>query len=270
MEPNPKFLNRSHQFWALGKLTSECLGYSERKSKGQNLRKFEQNEIFNLKINAVFDKKLGVEVCEYLNYRALVLEEKVKPLLMDRKEAKDVFEKLIKGYKPKCHLPLNKQKGEKKHFSYLTCIVNILTEQTLNESFDDRPGKFTVVTDNRNYLVTTFSRWVDGAYPGTYNPKAIWKIKEYYGTTTFGSRVADGVYESQLDGYEIKIAEKIAKKRILHYLLVDDIYTWWVKGKSYLCRLVDMMHMGLVDEVIFGKEVLLRWPKIVKSWKSTK
>ncbi len=49
-------------------------------------------------------------------------------------------------------------------------------------------------------------------------------------------------------------------------LFVDDKYTWWNCGKSYLCRLIDMMHTGFVDEVIFGEEVFNRWPKIVKSW----
>ena len=267
MEPSKEFLNQSHQFWALGRLSSECLGYSDRTGKGQKLRKFETNEILNLDIQASFDKHLAEKVSNYLNFRAILLEEKVKSLLMDRKEAKKIFENLCKNYKAKCRLPMNKQKGEKRHYSYLTCIVNILTEKSLNESFDDRPGKFTVITDHSNKLVITLSRWIDGAYPSTLNPTAIWEIKEYYGTTTFGSRVADGIYESQLDGYEINIAEEISKRRIFHYLIVDDLFTWWVKGKSYLCRLIDMMHMKLANEIIFGKEVLTRWPEIVKSWK---
>jgi len=37
-------------------------------------------------------------------------------------------------------------------------------------------------------------------------------------------------------------------------------------GRSYLCRLVDSIHMGLVDEVIFGKEVITRIPEIAKQW----
>lgn len=28
------------------------------------------------------------------------------------------------------------------------------------------------------------------------------------------------------------------------------------------------MHMGLVDEVLFGKEVVTRWPEIVQSWRN--
>jgi hypothetical protein len=53
---------------------------------------------------------------------------------------------------------------------------------------------------------------------------------------------------------------------IQHLLMVDAHYTWWVKGRSYLCRIIDMLHMGYVDEVLFGKEVLTRMPKIARAW----
>src|SRR5208337_2186974 len=168
-------------------------------------------------------------------------------------------------YKPKCALPYNKQKGQKKHLNYLSCIVNILTEVNLKgKAFCDSPRGLCLITDRYNKPIITLSRWMDGAYPTIHNPIAIWETKEYYGTTTFGSRVADGVYETQLDGYEIFEAQKILGRRIEHYLIVDDEFTWWIKGKSYLCRLIDMMHMRLVDEVIFGREVITRWPEIVK------
>jgi len=42
--------------------------------------------------------------------------------------------------------------------------------------------------------------------------------------------------------------------------------TWWGMGKSYLCRLVDMLHMGLVDEILFGREVVARIPVLVTEW----
>ena len=45
----------------------------------------------------------------------------------------------------------------------------------------------------------TLARRVDGAFPSAVNPVAVWEIKEDYHTTTFGSRVADGVYETQID-----------------------------------------------------------------------
>lgn len=112
----------------------------------------------------------------------------------------------------------------------------------------------------------TLSRRYDGAYPSVDNPIAVWEIKEYYGTTTFGSRVADAVYETLLDGHELKELRASEGVHVRHYLIIDDRFTWWECGKSYLCRIVDALHMGMVDEVIFGREVLTRWPSIVRDW----
>ena len=53
---------------------------------------------------------------------------------------------------------------------------------------------------------------------------------------------------------------------VKHYLIVDSHYTWWECGRSYLCRIIDMLHMGYVDEVLFGAEVVERLPSIVKEW----
>ena len=41
---------------------------------------------------------------------------------------------------------------------------------------------------------------------------------------------------------------------------------WWVKGRSYLCRIIDMLHMGYLDEALFGREVVDRLPAIAKNW----
>jgi hypothetical protein len=113
------------------------------------------------------------------------------------------------------------------------------------------------------------ARRVDGAFPKAVNPVAVWEIKEYYYTTTFGSRVADGVYESLLDGMELEELRLSTGINVLHYLFVDAFKTWWIDGKSYLCRMIDMMHMGYVDEVLFGREVIDRVPILVRSWPST-
>src|ERR1019366_5521278 len=112
----------------------------------------------------------------------------------------------------------------------------------------------------------TLARRVDGAFPSTVNPIAVWEIKEYYYTTTFGSRVADGVYETLLDGMELEELENVAGHKVHHLLVVNDYFTWWDCGRSYLCRILDMLHMGLVDEVIFGREVLTRLPKLAREW----
>jgi len=154
----------------------------------------------------------------------------------------------------------------KRHYAYLTGIVNILTATTLGHTNFEHDPRNLIVISKGGKPVQTLSRRVDGAYPATNNPKAIWEIKEYYGTKTFGSRVADGVYETLLDGYEIKELTSGGGDTIGHYLIIDDYFTWWNCGKSYLCRMVDMIHAGYVDEVIFGKEVIKRWPEIVKKW----
>ena len=94
------------------------------------------------------------------------------------------------------------------------------------------------------------------------NPVAVWEIKEYYYTTTFGSRVADGVYDTLLGGMELEEPREHEGMDVSHYVVVDARHTWWDCGRSYLCRMVDMLHMA-VDEVLFGYEVLKEMPRIM-------
>ena len=56
---------------------------------------------------------------------------------------------------------------------------------------------------------------------------------------------------------------------VKHYLMVDSHFTWWGMGRSYLCRMVDMVHMGYVDEVLFGYEVVERIPALAAEWLAT-
>lgn len=62
---------------------------------------------------------------------------------------------------------------------------------------------------------------------------------------------------------ELAASENI---EVLHYLIIDARYTWWDCGKSYLCRIIDMLHMGYVDEVLVGREILARLPILVNEW----
>ncbi len=275
MQPNVKFQKLPKNFWAQVRLVSMTLGYSRK----DEIKKYTINEIVdclkfnNLETGHLLDSsgkilKDGQLLIEYFEFRSLALKTVVEPNLMDREGAKTQFEKLQKKTKSELPVSYNKQKAEKRHPAYLTGIINLLTETALGgEIFDHNPRKFVVVTESGKPL-RTLSRRVDGTYPSTVNPKAIWEIKEYYGTTTFGSRVADGVYETLLDGYELEELRTQEKIDIKHYLIVDDYFTWWKCGKSYLCKLIDMMHEGFVDEVLFGKEIVTRWPDIVKSWKN--
>lgn len=272
MIPSTKYLKQPKSFWAQVKLVSMTLGYS----KNDKIKEYTIEEIVEcLRKHSLSTEHLvdsankttseGNLLINYFKFRSTVLNTLAKPNLMKREEAKIEFDKLYKKYKPKVLIPLNKQKGEKKHPSYLTGMINILTEATLgNLNFDPDPRKLIVATKNKKAL-HTLSRRVDGTYPSTTNPIALWEIKEYYGTTT-GSRVADAVYETMLDGYELNELRLKEEIDIKHYLIIDDRFTWWECGKSYLCRLIDMLHEGYLDEVVFGKEVVSRWPEIVKSW----
>jgi len=77
---------------------------------------------------------------------------------------------------------------------------------------------------------------------------------------------ADGVYETLLDGMELEELHEHEDIKVSHCLMIDAHFTWWDCGKSYLCRIIDMIHMGYVDEVLFGYEVIERLPTLVKEW----
>lgn len=163
---------------------------------------------------------------------------------------------------------MNKQKGDKRAEAFLTGLVNMIVESRVGDApVDYDPRELTTFTGN-GVPIRTLARRVDGAFPSTKNPVAIWEIKEYYYTTTFGSRVADGVYETLLDGMELESLRDDEALHVDHLLVVDAHYTWWVCGKPYLCRIIDMLHMNYVSEVLFGREVVERLPDIVDEWKN--
>jgi len=278
MTPDAQFTDLPKSFWASVRTISQACGYTER---GRDQVKVpapkEISEAFtSLGLN---HKSLASEIRRgrtlmellhaYFRHRAEVLNDVVEPLLMDAEQAKELYDQLHEELKPTCPLPLNKQKGDKRAPNFLTCMVNMLIEKGLKGlkgySADYDPRQLTTFT-NLGSPLRTLSRRVDGAFPSTLNPVAVWEIKEYYYTTTFGSRVADGVYETLLDGLELEELETSEGVAVLHYLFLDAHYTWWECGRSYLCRIVDMLQMGLVDEVIVGREVVDRVPLIVEKW----
>lgn len=270
MIPNKNYLKQPKNFWAQVKLLTQGLKYS----RSGSIRTYAIEEVVNylkkqnLETEHLYKNKQITEqgkfLLGYFEYRAKILEEEAKNSLMNKEEVKLVFDRLLKLHHPKVKIPMNKQKGNKKHPAYFTGIINILTEAILGSlDFDLDPRTFVVMTRDRKPLYT-LTRMVDGAYPSVINPLVVWEIKEYYNTTSFGSRVADAVYETILDGYELTEIKDVGKFDVKHYLLIDGYLTWWQMGKSYLCRMVDMLHEGFLDEILFGKQVLTRWPEIIK------
>ena len=275
MKADKRFLNQPLDFWANIKLISQKAGYTDKKTKQIKIHTLEEikavYESNNLDCSKVIDRSnkftaLGNLIVSYLQHRSDVLRLQVEPNLMKLAEAKKTFEALKKKFKPTCPLPLNKQKGDKAGNAYLTGIVNMIIEAN-SRGFDCNydPKELTAFTQNK-FPVRTLSRRVDGAFPTVINPIAIWEIKEYYFTTTFGSRVADGVYETWLDGLELREVKDNLKIHVEHFLINDDHFTWWTKGRSYLCRIIDMLHMGILTEALFGKEVVTQLPIIVQGW----
>lgn len=253
---------------------SQTLGYTDR-GKG------------TIKVPALSDVLLGMKKLEllsdhlvvngkatefaekliaYFSFRASVLNNIVQYQLMDKHEAKAMYERLLGLREYKLSATMNKQKGDKKQVAYLTAMVNMLIEANADGmAYDHDPRRLTTVTQDGKPL-RTLARRVDGAFPSTVNPVAVWEIKEYYHTTTFGSRVADGVYETLLDGMELEEMRLETGVEVDHVLMVDAHYTWWDCGRAYLCRMIDMLHMGYVDEILFGTEIEDRLPELVTQW----
>lgn len=275
MKPNQRFLHQPKSFWANIRTISQLVGYTVKNA--QSVRIPSKEEIqrayasVDLNTNHLFSDpsnptETGDAVLSYFEYRAQVLNEYVRPLLMDADRASRVYKKLRGRKSFVVPVVQNKQTGDKKAPAYFTAIVNTLIETHLgNQTFDHDPRALTTITRNGAPL-RTLARRVDGAFPKAVNPIAIWEIKEYYYTTTFGSRVADGVYESLLDGLELEELRSAEGIDIKHYLMLDGYFTWWECGRSYLCRIVDMLHMGYIDEALFGYEVVERLPILVQSW----
>ena len=272
MRPTDRFLEKPKSFWAAVRLLSQEVGYSQGgeiivPSMEDMVRTFADLDFETSGLQVRREPtELAVSLSDYFTERARVLMCEVEPKLMDAAEAKGLFEEIRDEFSPTCPLPMNKQKGKKKAKAFLTGIVNMMVEkysQGLPCDYD--PRELTTVTRDGAPL-RTLARRVDGAFPSAVNPVAVWEIKEYYYTTTFGSRVADGVYETLLDGMELEELRENEQIKVRHYLITDARFTWWECGKAYLCRMFDMLHMGYADEILFGREVVEEMPRIVAEW----
>lgn len=280
MDAFVEFLDCTPAFWSLVKFVSETLGYTQRgrTRADSRVKTYCHTELYSLlrSQGLNIDDDTVSRMISYTQKRAAVLNDVVQHNLMTAEQAEIEFNKLhdiaVRNHF-QCKIPMNKQSGTMKKVNYFTAIINILTEMTIRKSnlypgqlgFNDDPRGLIYLMDDAHQLAGASSRRFDGAFPGIINPVMVWEIKEYYYATTFGSRVADGVYETQLDGFELNEIYNRTGHKIKHVFMVDAYKTWWIDGKSYLCRIIDALNAGLVDEAIFGREVLSRWPLVVNS-----
>ena len=236
MGPDDRFTNLDKRFWANVRSISEVLRYTAYRTR--------QIKTYSIADMTMAMQKLGLEsthiatsdeqptelgrlLSEYFKFRADVLNNYVEPRLMDAVRAERVFQDLRDQLQPQCPIPMNKQRGEKRAPAFLTGIVNMLIESNARGfPCNFEPRALTTFTKDRR-LLRTLARRFDGCFPDTVNPLAVWEIKEYYYTTTFGSRVADAVYESLLDGFELEELRESEGVKVQHLLMLDAHYTWW-------------------------------------------
>lgn len=205
--------------------------------------------------------ELVTSLVEYFRIRAHDVETEMIAHMMSVEEAAYHFNELRARYNPKCPLPHNSQQDREPR--YLTGIINILLETCLSEC-DFNPQRC-VSFRRKGLILGTLSRRVDGAYPSCINPIAFWEVKEFYANKTFGSRCASALYDTLLDGEELR-ALKSSGVKSKHYLFLDAMPL--PAGISYLCRLYDALHTGMVDGIFCGRQVLRLVPELAREWKA--
>ena len=119
MIPNDKYKELSLEFWANIKLLNQRLGYAERKTKrnpnpGFVIPTMDQiKEVFEAE-DLDYDKLIhgndltdfGKLIQEYLKYRGDVLINHIEPNLMNKDQAKALFEQKREELNPACPLPI--------------------------------------------------------------------------------------------------------------------------------------------------------------------
>lgn len=264
-----EFRRDGRAFWLKVRFVSETIGYTNRSKGNSSVRSYTVDEIgeaFRLGGYQV-DADEAERLSQYSRLRAEAANI-AKDNLMNADEAKAFYQESLEAAQELgfswdsigIDIPMNKQKGSKRDVAFLTALVDMqafLAVQETGHVADFDPRALLKFSDSKGRLIGSNSRRLDGAVDSVNNPIAVWEIKEYYYTTTFGSRIADGVYESRLDGYEFEEIANLSGRRPFHALFIDSYSVWWEQGKSYLCRLIDMLNEGSVDAIYFGREVAL-------------
>ena len=207
---------------------------------------------------------LGQELIRYFCRRA----QQVSSLLDDLREEEEGLEEMESlGLIAKKHKPQSPGQSESPRIVQQT--IEAISQRVAAESgmeVNTDPGGRCVMFVNDHLLVTP--RRMDGALPGLFNPVALWEIKEYWGRAG-GSKMSDVVYESELVGWALYRFNKAlpSAAQVHHYVIIDGKGRW--KGdsrggrQSDLGRLVDLLNQGLISELLYGKNILPEWTRIL-------
>jgi hypothetical protein len=272
MYPQEEYLQQDSEFWAYVRLVSQQAGYQPRGD--EIVKEYEeqdlQDAVESTGINGepLFGDfssdgltELGDDILDYLNYRSQQVEVALNNI-QTKEEARETFEEYRGDYELN-HVQYNRQGNDDPLIFANT--VNLVLEKVYGGEFDPDPYELPTVLDDEKNLQLTFAKRLDGALPNNRNPIALWEVKEFYSSSTFGSRVADAIYEIMLLSQEAQSIEDQIGREIEMYLLTDGEQAW-SKGISYICRIIDILNMGYIDAAIFGKEVVEDWPEIVREW----
>jgi hypothetical protein len=272
MYSDKRFAGKSMKFWSYVRLVSEQAGYQPHGDK--LIKKYSKEDLKNtiektgINADPLFGDsttnsttQLAEDLLQYLNYRS----EKVKEAL-DKIRTKDEAIRDFEEYRGDYVMEteqLNKQgSGAKLVFAN---SVNLVLERETGIEFNPNPRMLPTVLDSEDNLQITLPKWPDGAFPTARNPLSLWEVKEFYSSTTFGSRIADAIYEMMLFSEEAQTLQEETNQELDLYLMTDG-YEAWKKGVSYICRIIDILNMEYIDAAIFGEEVFTQWPDIVNSW----
>lgn len=293
MRPDARWNSMPALFWHNVRVLSETLGYSKRKvvlrhSISDIERALSDLGLGTEQINA---ERLGFtiqDLMDYFVFRSDLIEGTIATNLQTAQQAKALFEQVAAEYtvgyvsqmksgKENARIytlrsgrtvgvPYNKQKNDKYDVDFLTGTSNILLAHYLGDlPFDPDPRRLPVLVDESK-ICGSMSRRMDGAFPSCTNPLALWEFKCYYYTTTFGSKISDAIYISDLDNYERRAIKTETGRDIELALFVDAYGAWMEQGKSYLCRMVDLLQRGAVDEIVVGREIVTSIPEMVTRW----
>src|ERR1700680_4023562 len=123
MKPDGRFVNLPKSFWAHVRTISQHVKYTARGTgqiKIPTLAEIQAAmEELDLKSSHLVGDdgkatKLGLRLLGYFDYRATILNTFVESCLMNKDQARAAFEQQRAKCRPKCPIPMNKQKGKKK------------------------------------------------------------------------------------------------------------------------------------------------------------
>jgi len=157
VKANPLFAKQDLGFWAMVKFVSERAVYTNMKTKKNpvsTLKALTPDEVRGTLEKCDIDQEsISNQQCklvsDYLKYRAETLTTKVEPVLMNRDEARAFFEEIKERVKPIHPIPMNRQKGEKRHEAYLAAMVGMLAEEAVGaENLVNDSQKLAILTEN--------------------------------------------------------------------------------------------------------------------------